>query len=375
MKIPYITGESMDNKIKIVRSEKSWIESNAVEQLKKVSELKGIIKAVGLPDLHMGKTPVGASYITKDIIYPHIIGNEIGCGMALFSTGIKKNKFKLDKIVKKLKNISSIENIDISNYIKDLDMPFKGKLGTIGSGNHFSELQEICHVYDEGALEKIGVKKNNIYLLVHSGSRSYGEYILRYFIEKHSCQKGLESGSEAFIEYFSQHNKAVEYSVMNRELIAHRILSAINGKENVKLLDSIHNGISIKNINGQEYYIHRKGAAPSDIGCVVIAGTRGSKSYIVKPIDDLFEYAYSISHGAGRKWSRFGCKEKLEKIYLKKDLKENCFGENLICREKKLIFEEAPEAYKNIDRVIQDMLDCGMIKLVASLNPLMTYKM
>lgn len=367
----------MNNKIKIIRSKKSWIESNAVQQLKKVSELPGIIKAVGLPDLHAGKTPVGASYMTKDIIYPHIIGNDIGCGIALFSTGIKRNKFKINKVMKKLEKINDTNSDFVDQVIKDKninDMPFKEKLGTIGSGNHFAELQEINTAYDKAAIENIGIEKNNIFLLVHSGSRSYGEYILKKYIKDYSCQSGIPNYSNGFNEYLRDHQKAIEFANLNRELIANKILTVLNSKSNRKLLDSIHNSISIKKCNGETYYIHRKGAAPSDIGYVVIAGSRGSKSYIVEPMDNLFEYAFSVSHGAGRKWPRQGCKERLSKIYSKKSIRQNKISSNIIYKDKNLIYEEAPEAYKNIERVIEDMISEKMIKLVASLNPLITYK-
>jgi len=360
--------------ITIVRSEKSWIESNAVDQLKKVAELEGIIKAVGLPDLHIGKTPVGASYMTKDVIYPHIVGNDIGCGMALFTTGIKKKKFKIDKNMKKLNNIDTIEDIDISDLIQHLNLPFKEKLGTIGSGNHFAEFQGIDTIYNENSLEEIGIDKDNIFLLVHSGSRSYGEHILREYIEKHQCQKGLKINSEALQDYMMEHNRALEFARLNRELIANRILQVVDAKENIKLLDSVHNGISEKEIDGENYYIHRKGASPSDIGYVVIAGSRGSKSYIVEPEENLVEYAFSVSHGAGRKWNRMGCKEKLENMYSKKSVRQGHGIANLVYKDKNVVYEEAPEAYKNIERVIEDMLDAKMIKLVASLNPLITYK-
>lgn len=358
--------------IKIVKSEKSWIESNAVDQLEKIATLKGIIKAVGLPDLHIGKTPVGASYMTKDIVYPHIIGNDIGCGIGLFSTGLKKTKFKIDKSMKKLEKLSCTENID--DLIGDVDFPFKEKLGTIGSGNHFAEFEEINKVYDEKALNEIGINKNEIYLLVHSGSRRYGEYILNKYIKEYSCQKGLKLGSDEFNEYMNEHNKAVEFAKLNREIIAHKVSSCVNSKENKKLLDSVHNSITTKRIDDEICYIHRKGASPSDVGYIVVAGSRGTNSYIVKPMDDLLDYAFSVSHGAGRKWKRFGCKEKLEKVYSKKYVRQSNMKCNLIYSDKNVIYEEAPEAYKNIERVIQDMVDEKMIKVVASLKPLITYK-
>lgn len=364
----------MDSKIIIVKSHQSWIESNAIDQLKHTAELKGIIKAVGLPDLHVGKTPVGACFVTRDILYPHIVGNDIGCGMALFSTGIKKSKFKIHRTMIQLEKLDGLENVTIDHLIKDVTLPFQEKLGTIGSGNHFAELQEVDKIYDEEALREIHMDRSSIYLLVHSGSRNFGEHILRKYVEQYSCQHGLPVGSIGLEEYMKEHETAVQYARLNRELIAYRILEAIHGKDGAKLLDSVHNGISEKEVNGETCYIHRKGAAPSDIGYVVVAGSRGTSSYIVKPREGLVEYGFSISHGAGRKWPRFGCKEKLEKVYTKKALRENQRIGNLVYREKSVIFEEAPEAYKNIDRVIEDMLENEMVELVATLKPLITYK-
>jgi release factor H-coupled RctB family protein len=367
-------GENMDNKVKVIKSEKSWMESNAIHQLEKIAELEGIVKAVGLPDLHVGKTPVGASFVTKDIIYPHIVGNDIGCGMALFSTGISRGKFKFDKVRGKLQRLDGLASVDTSQLTENIDLPMKEALGTIGSGNHFAEFQQIEKIYDEEALEEIGISKGDIYLLVHSGSRGYGEYILRKYIEKYSCQKGLKEDSEGYKEYFEEHDTAVEFGKYNRELIAYRLLTTIGAKDSVKVLDSVHNSITVKEINGEKLYVHRKGAAPADIGYVVIAGTRGSNSYIVKPEANTFEYAFSVAHGAGRRWNRLSAKERLENVYPDKSMREKLLGSNLIYSDRNVLYEEAPEAYKSIDKVIEDMMNEGMIKLVASLKPLITYK-
>lgn len=364
----------MDNIVKVIKSEKSWMESNAIDQLKKVAELGGVVKAVGLPDLHIGKTPVGASFITKEVIYPHLIGNDIGCGMALFSTNINKGKFKFDKVRGKLERLDGLESIDIYHLIEHIDLPMKEGLGTIGSGNHFAEFQQIDKVYDQDLLDELDINKGYIYLLVHSGSRGYGEYILRKYIGEYSCQKGLKENSEGYIEYFKEHNSAIEFGVLNRELIAYRLLSTIGAKDGHKLLDSTHNSIAIKELNGEKLYVHRKGAAPADVGCVVIAGTRGSNSYIVKPQANSFEYAFSVAHGAGRRWNRLSCKERLEHVYPNKSVREKLLGSNLIYNDRSIIYEEAPEAYKSIDKVIEDMLNEDMIKVVASLKPLITYK-
>lgn len=360
--------------ISIIRSDKSWIESEAVEQLEKLSQLKGMVRAVGMPDLHPGKTPVGAAFITEKYIYPHIAGNDIGCGMALFTADVNKKKFKIDKTIKALEKLENLQEVYI-DYEEGLDnFLYKDKLGTIGGGNHFAEFQEINQVFDEEALDNIGIDKSNVLLLVHSGSRNFGEYILQKHLSQYDSQNGLEEGSNSFNAYISDHAAAVEYARINREMVACRIFKHLNIASYTKALDSVHNSITVRTIAGVKYYIHRKGAAPADVNYVVVAGSRGSKSYIVKPIADSEKYGFSISHGAGRKWPRSSCKERLESVYSKKNIKNKQMQFNLICADKKLIYEEAPEAYKDIDKVMEDMLKENMVKVIASLNPMITYK-
>lgn len=360
--------------VKIIKSEKTWMESNAIDQLNKTAQLEGMIHAVGFPDLHMGKIPVGAAFISEDVIYPHIIGNDIGCGMALFTTGIKKTKFKVDKAMKKLQDVREVNNINIDHLLRNVKFEYMNKMGTIGSGNHFGEFQEIDKVYNQEQLESIGIDKSHIYLLVHSGSRKYGESILRKYLDAYNCQNGLKVGEPGFEAYMNDHEKAINYGRLNRVCIAYKLSSAIGCKENVRVLDSIHNGISEKVLNGRRIYVHRKGAAQASEQYVVVAGSRGSASYIVKILKNDFEYGFSIAHGAGRKWSRSGCREKLESIYLRKELRDNAFGKNLICNNRNLVYEEAHEAYKDIARVIEDMKEEGLIEIVATLKPMITYK-
>ncbi|WPC43875.1 RNA ligase RtcB family protein [Clostridium sp. JS66] len=341
---------------KIIYTEKSWMESEGVEQVKKLSNLKGVILAVGYPDLHPGKTPIGVAFLTEGIIYPHLIGNDIGCSVSLFQTSIFEKKFKVDKAMKSLNNLE---------FEKD-----QFNIGTIGKGNHFAEFTAIDEILDKEEFNNLNLDKNKVHLLIHSGSRGLGEHILRKHIEKYSCQNGLVEGSEGFKSYLKDYEKAILFSRKSRKLIAERLCDAINGSLETFVIEAVHNGIEFKD----NYYVHRKGAAPSDNGYVVIAGSRGTNSYIVKPINESLDTGFSIAHGAGRKWQRNGCKERLLGKFSKKDVKNGNFSYNLVCKDKSLIYEEAPEAYKNIDRVIQDLIEFDLIKVIAKLKPIITYK-
>ena len=94
---------------RIITSSKVWMEGLALNQFNKTAELAGFEYAVAFPDLHPGKgIPIGAAYIANNIIYPHLIGNDIGCGIGLWQTNIKSHKVKLDKWVKNLKLLTLI---------------------------------------------------------------------------------------------------------------------------------------------------------------------------------------------------------------------------------------------------------------------------
>ena len=105
----------------------------------------------------------------------------------------------------------------------------------------------------------------------------------------------------------------------------------------------------------------------------MIPGSRGDYSYLVKPIGEQNNNAYSLAHGAGRKWSRALAKGNLKK-YSQSSFVKTSLGSRIICEDKDLIYEEAPEAYKKIDVVIADMVDAGLISIIAKFKPVITYK-
>ena len=141
--------------IRLISSENSWIEGEAIRQLEYVAGWKGMKSCVGLPDLHPGKgTPVGAAFFSAGCCYPTLIGSDIGCGVGLWQTDLRKNKTKIDTLVKQLTSPRSItEEIrkDSMGKFAVESTPFNDLFGTIGSGNHFLELQVVDQVYCEEA--------------------------------------------------------------------------------------------------------------------------------------------------------------------------------------------------------------------------------
>ena len=150
----------------LISSGKNWVEQAAVDQLRGVSRLPGMIRTVGLPDLHPGNTPVGMAALSRGRFYPHLIGNDIGCGMSLFSTQVRRKRFKMEKWVTRLNSIRELGDIPCDNPYEE-ECPIRD-FGTIGSGNHFIEFQCLEQVYDESAAKAMGLLGENVLVLVHS---------------------------------------------------------------------------------------------------------------------------------------------------------------------------------------------------------------
>ncbi|MEB3188799.1 MAG: RNA ligase RtcB family protein [Snowella sp.] len=363
-------------KINIIASSQNWIEGWAIEQLKKTAELPHMIQAVGMPDLHPGKGhPIGAAFITKTVFYPYLVGNDIGCGMSFWKTTLQRRKIKLERWVNKLEDLDGPWQGDTKAWLEPYHLEpseYDQSLGTIGGGNHFAELQQIESIKDETTFNNLGISQDDLFLLVHSGSRGRGESILRSHISQYAAQ-GLEENTEAATNYLQQHDQALLWSKANRGLIAHRFLDAL-GTDGECLSDVNHNTVTPIILNGLPHWLHRKGASPTDQEMIMIPGSRGTFSYLVNPIGEHHQNAYSLAHGAGRKWKRSDTKAHLSNRFKREDLIKTNLGSRVICEDKDLLYEEAPQAYKNIDIVIQDMVDAGLIEVIAIFRPVITYK-
>ncbi|WP_242836573.1 RNA ligase RtcB family protein [Clostridium sp. BNL1100] len=291
-------------------------------------------------------------------------------------TELEKRKLKLDRLVKIAESLESLKEIQLPDEFEDINIsPLGTSLGTIGGGNHFAELQEIENISNKDVFEQMGYDKNKIVLLVHSGSRGYGQAILEESLKLYQAQNGLPVTSQGAKEYMKKHNDAIHWAAVNRELIAYRLLKLLGiSTQVIKLSDTCHNGISIKEHDGNPLHIHRKGASACDSGAVVIPGSRGSLTYLVMPTAHTTNSGYSLAHGAGRKWERSVCKAKLESKYTRETIRCTKYKGRVICNNNNLLFEEAPEAYKNIDSVIQSLLEFGLIEVIATFKPILTYK-
>jgi len=360
----------------IFASPRNWMESAAVDQLERTAALPGMVQAVGMPDLHPGKgSPVGAAFLSEGIVYPYLIGGDIGCGMSFWKTNLSRRKMNLDKWEKKLKALGEIP-ADAAAPVRAIygvePTDFDASFGTIGKGNHFAEFQVVDSIVDEARAEASGVEADSVYLLVHSGSRGYGTSILREHTDRFR-DAGLATDSSEFAEYLVKHNNAIRWARANRRLIADLFLECLSASGE-EILDIFHNYLEPKSHDGRRRWIHRKGAAPSDAGLVIVPGSRGAHSYLVEPAPGSFETGFSLAHGAGRKWDRSSAKHRIKEKYKKKELTRTELGSRVICTDKDLLYEEAPEAYKNIDTVVSDLVEFGLARVVAVMKPVITFK-
>ncbi|MFC3153459.1 RNA ligase RtcB family protein [Litoribrevibacter euphylliae] len=382
----------IESGVRLIASERNWIEGDAIEQLKHVSRLEGMNQVVGLPDLHPGRGyPIGAACWSQQKIYPALVGNDIGCGMALYETSADANKVKQDKWEKALrknafkdqeswsqagasrfceqaKRVGLDEQLQANTELVD---GFHHSYGTIGGGNHFAEFQKVIKVHNDTLFTELGINKKALFLLVHSGSRGLGEAILRQHVDAFGHQ-GLDQQSVDADNYLTKHNLALCWAEVNRELIAARMCDCL-GLDLTEILDVNHNLVSPVSVNGQTGWLHRKGVTPADQGVVMIPGSRGSSSYLVKPIVSDVSLS-SLAHGAGRKWVRSECQGRLRKKYRISELQRTSLGSRVICDDKSLIYEEAPEAYKSIDIVVADLVAAGLAEIIAEFAPVITYK-
>lgn len=332
-------------------------------------------KVVGFPDLHVGKgTPIGASMLTEGEFYPYLVGSDVGCGISLFASELNRAKAKPEKWFKKLQGLEAPWSGDAKSWLKNrsAETAFLDALGTIGHGNHFAELVKIVSINDKTVFEKLCLQDNCLFLIVHSGSRGLGESLLRDHTDR--FQDGsLKAGSSEASVYMERHNRVLAWAKANRELIAHRFLDQLNsGYEQVA--DCCHNSLEPIDSTAPGCFLHRKGAAPTNCGPIIIPGSRGSFSYLVVPTDVQEVNLWSVAHGAGRKWNRSECKGRLRDHFRADSLARTKLGSYVICEDKELLYEEAPQAYKDIEGVIEDLVSFGLIRVIATFSPLLTYK-
>jgi release factor H-coupled RctB family protein len=366
--------------VRLFTSDKSWIEGAALEQLKTTARLPGMVLAAGFPDLHPGKgIAVGAAFVSRGVFYPTLAGNDIGCGMSFWATDVSAKRLKLDRLEKRVAGLDEPWDGDLEPWRERYGLEptlSDAGLGTIGGGNHFAELQLVDEVRDAVAFESLGLDRDAACLLIHSGSRGLGQAIFQELLAEHGANS-LTEGSDAAQRYLVRHDHAMRFALANRALLAHRFAGELGA--DVRLVSDVaHNMVTRERFEGEPAWIHRKGAASAleaqAAGALMIPGSRGTASYLVRVAGDTERAAWSVAHGAGRRWQRGYAKSRLSHKYRVEDLKRTDLGGRVICEDRELLYDEAPQAYKDIAQVIADLENLGLVRTIAVYRPVLTYK-
>ena len=271
----------------------------------------------------------------------------------------------------------------------------RDQIGTLGSGNHFSEIQKVAEIFDQKTAERFGLYKDQIVIMIHTGSRGLGHQVCSDYLKtmipamknydikvpdkEFAC---VPFNSKEGQKYFSAMAGAANYAWANRYMVAYYIRKAwkeiIGQKEKLELLyDVAHNIIKKENynINGKEteVIVHRKGATRAfPDQPVLIPGSMGTASYILVGTEKGEEAFFSTSHGAGRTMSRTQAKKTISGQEVINQLNKK--GIIIKCWSKNGIAEEAPQAYKDIDSVVDIIDKAGLSKKVVKLVPLAVIK-
>jgi release factor H-coupled RctB family protein len=351
--------------VTVFASPSSWIESDAVAQCHQVAAFDGMLHVAGMPDLHPGKgAPIGAA-MTSTVLYPFLVGSDIGCGIAVYPIRLKRAV--PEKLAARFPDLDHpIEASDPAWAVAGGEVPagFSEGLGTVGRGNHFVELARVDTVFEPGHASRLALDAGNLVLIVHSGSRGLGERILRAHTEAHGAGPAPDPAG-----YLAAHDAAVRWGSLNRRLMAARVAHALGAEPTEPIVDVCHNLVEVRD----GVYLHRKGAAPGDGRDVLIAGTRGTRSYLVAAHAGP-EANLSVAHGAGRKMSRSDALRRGRAKHTVGELRRTPVGSLVVCGDRQLLFEEAPTAYKRIEQVIADLTDHGLATPIATTVPLVTYK-
>ena len=386
---------------------KMWledIEDGAMEQAKNLSNLPFAVKHIAImPDSHFGfGMCIGGVFASNGVVIPNAVGKDIGCGMCAVKTPWTAEEINTDIIKKIMGEIRKAIPAGLGQQHKDKQnstlMPFIGNMnaktweeeypicareyikalyqvGTLGSGNHFLELQKDSD--------------NNIWIMIHSGSRNIGSQVADYYnklaknLNKRWYSEVPEKYDLAFFpldtdegqSYMKEMQYCVDFALCNRKLMMNRIIDIFENMMKDKKVDKdktiniAHNYASMENHFGENVLIHRKGATLARENTIgIIPGSQGTKSYIVKGKGNPDSFM-SCSHGAGRVMGR---KEAIRSLNLEEEQKKlNDQGIIHSIRNAKDL-DEAAGAYKPIDIVMKNQQD--LVEILVELSPLAVIK-
>ena len=463
MRVPgriYGDRETIRNLRRDVEQGKEW---NALKQIANVACLPGIIKAsLAMADVHPGYGfcigGVGAFDTKEGVISVAGVGFDINCGVRTLQTPLKRKDIeaKKENLARSLyetipAGLGSKGDIRLSTkevdkvllegarfsvergYGLPQDLDFiedhgripgadpdkvsikakerqRSQVGTLGSGNHYLEVQVVDEIYDPDAAGAYGLFPDQVLLSIHSGSRALGHQIGTDYLpilERASRKYGIPIREKELVcapieseegrGYFTAMNAGANCAFANRQAIAHLARKAlkrvigIDPRQAVTLYEVAHNmaKFEIHEVDGREVrlLVHRKGATRAfgpgrkelpapyrSVGQpVLVGGTMGTESFILRGTEKgMAEVFGSAIHGAGRRLSRRQAKKRWRGERVVRELEER--GIIIMAHSRAGVAEEAPGAYKDVSRVVEIMDRSGINRRVARLKPIICIK-
>ena len=370
--------------LKIWLSDPSQVEGEALQQALNLTILPFAYRQVALmPDVHTGYgMPIGGVLATEETIIPYAVGLDIGCGMHAALTPYTAEDFPRERLKSVMGRIRAAipQGFDWhpqaqKGEILDrmpLHLPLfqqeerrvRKQLGTLGGGNHFIELQK------DG--------ENRLWVMIHSGSRNIGKQTAEYFHKKAKdiCRKKradlptselsfLDVNSQEGQDYLDAMNWCLGFAHQNRSRMMEVVLDILQTSPQEKL--DIHHNYAVREKHfGRNVWVHRKGATrASKDERGIIPGSMGSPSYIVRGLGNP-ESFLSCAHGAGRKMGRREARRKIPVHEVLESMKAR--GVEISTGNLRELPEEAAQAYKDIDQVMDQQTD--LVEIQIKLTPL-----
>ncbi|MFS8068869.1 MAG: RtcB family protein, partial [Byssovorax sp.] len=228
----------------------------------------------------------------------------------------------------------------------------------------------VSEVRDAAAAAALGLARDALVVVAHSGSRGLGGALARRWGE------GALTG-EAMMAYLADLAGACRFARTNRFLLAYRMLRALGVARASKLaggFDVTHNDVVREEVSGAPAWVHRKGAAPArGDDATIVLGSRGAPSWVMRGRGSE-DGLRSVAHGAGRRMGRTEAREKIKARYRRADLTRTELGGRVVCADPQLLLEEHPDAYKPIEPVVESLIEAGLATAVAALTPVVTVK-
>jgi tRNA-splicing ligase RtcB len=425
----------------------------SLEQLVNVATLPGIVEAaLAMPDIHQGYGfPVGglaATELPDGVVSPGGVGYDINCGVRLLALPLSEPELgarreplvhelsrripagagrggrlelgpgELDAVLRDgPRALPGVSDEDLQRTESEGRLPGAdpaavserallrghGQVGTLGSGNHFLEVQRVDEIFDPAAAAAFGLAAGQVTVLIHSGSRGLGHQVCTDFVRRLDAAQtryGIKlpdrqlacapASSPEGREYLAAMAGAANFAWANRQAIADGVRDAVRSvlgpdvaAATRQVYDVAHNVAKAERHGGREVLVHRKGATrafpagseeiPEEyrgVGQpVFIPGSMGTASFVLAGEPGSMERSFGTTcHGAGRRLSRTAARKQIGGAELRRQLEAG--GIVVRCLSNKGLAEEAPFAYKDVERVVDVVQRAGLARRVARLVPL-----